>query len=290
VTSGERPLDLGALSPAEKDRVILGLWTDLREERAKSRALEERLAGIGGAITVGNGDNGSLRDELRRRGTRKGTGTARKSAGVRLGRGLGFLKSPVLIGLVAVTVVIFALDFGVGWYQQRQLAQKRQAELRLQQAAFANLFIDLVNIAYEPDGKSYRLTQTLQNLDPEHPIYVMLSPVRVFEQSGLVWHEVPAQAPHGQSTTVVKLTDKYSFQTIFEPNLKDWAELIPGYMHIRFDNDMLISQRSDPDDDIIERDDPYYVYLKPFGADDEAIRKAMKYTGPPPVFIPMRAH
>ena len=186
--------------------------------------------------------------------------------------------------------MVFALDFGVGWYQQRQLEQKRGAEMQLQQAAFANLFVDVVSIAYEPDGKSYRLTQTLQNLDPEHPIYVMLSPVRVFEQSDLVWHEVPARAPHGQSTTVVKLADKYSFQTIFEPNLKDWAELIPGYMHIRFDNDMLISQRSDPDDDIIERDDPYYVYLKPYGADDEAIRKAMKYTGAPPIFIPMRAH
>ncbi len=96
-----------------------------------------------------------------------------------------------------MTVVIFALDFGVGWYQQRQLDQRRAAEMQLQQAAFTNLFVDVVNIAYKPDGKSYRLTQTLhQNLDPEHPIYVMLTPVRVFEQSGLVWHEVPAQAPN----------------------------------------------------------------------------------------------
>ena len=61
-------------------------------------------------------------------------------------------------------------------------------------------------------------------------------------------------------------------------------------MHIRFDNDMLISQRSDPEDDIVERDDPYYVYLKPYGADDAAIRKAMKFTGAPPVYIPMPAH
>ncbi len=88
----------------------------------------------------------------------------------------------------------------------------------------------------------------------------------------------------------MKLTDKYSFQTIFEPNLKDFTQLIPGYMHIRFDNDMLISQRSDPEEDIVERDDPFTVYLKPYGADDEAIRKALKYAGAPPVFILMRAH
>ena len=47
----------------------------------------------------------------------------------------------------------------------------------------------------KPDQKSYRLTMAMKNLDPEHPIYVMLSPVRVFEQSGLVWKEVPARAP-----------------------------------------------------------------------------------------------
>ena len=289
MTSDERPLDLGTLSPAEKDRVILGLWTDLREERAKSRALEQRLAEVGGSTLAANGAKGTCSKNCA--GVARAKGTVRQAgapgsawAGARPAEIPG--RDRPCHGQVAV----FALDFGVGWYQQRQLEQKRQADLRLQQAAFANLFVDLVNIAYEPDGKSYRLTQTLQNLDPEHPIYVMLSPVRVFEQSGLVWHEVPAQAPNGQSTTVVKLTDKYSFQTIFEPNLKDWAELMPGYMHIRFDNDMLISQRSEPDDDIVERDDPSYVYLKPYGADDEAISKALKYTGAPPVFIPMRAH
>ena len=31
---------------------------------------------------------------------------------------------------------------------------------------------------------------------------------------------------------------------------------MPGYMHLRFDNNMLISQRSEPEDDIVERNDP----------------------------------
>jgi hypothetical protein len=65
---------------------------------------------------------------------------------------------------------------------------------------------------------------------------------------------------------------------------------MPGYMHIRLANNRLISQRSEPDDDIVERNDRYYVYLKPHGADDEAIRKRMKYPGEPPVYIPMPPH
>jgi lipoprotein-releasing system ATP-binding protein len=64
---------------------------------------------------------------------------------------------------------------------------------------------------------------------------------------------------------------------------------MPGYMHIRFESVSLISQRSDPDDDILERSDRYYVYLKPHGADDE-IRRRMKYRGDPPIYIPMPPH
>lgn len=287
--SGEnRPLDLAGLSAADKDRLILGLWADLRDERAKARALEARLAELGGAAS-GMPAASNLLEELRRRGTRKGSGQA-QGVRVKLGRGLGLLRSRVAIGFLVLVALAFLADFGIGWYQQRRLDQAHQADLRLQKAAFNDLFVELKNIAYEPDGKSYRLTLTLQNLAPQQAIYVMLSPIRVFEQSGLAWHEVPAHAPAGQSTTVVKLTDRYSFQTVFEPNLMDWAELIPGYMHIRFDNNMLISQRSEPENDIVERDDANYVYLKPFGADDAAIRRRMNTSGTPPVYIPMPPH
>jgi hypothetical protein len=294
MTNENGPLDLASLSAADKDHLILGLWADLRDERAKAQALEARLVELGAAPPETPGAKGSLLEELRERGTKKGGtrkgGGEAKGVRVRLGRGLGLLRSRVVIGFLVLVALAFLADLGTGWYQQHQLDQARQAELRLQKAAFNDLFVELKSIAYEPDGQSYRLTLTLQNLDPEQPIFVMLSPIRVYEQSGLVWHEVPSGAPVGQSTMVVKLTDRYSFQTIFEPNLRDWTELIPGYMHIRFDNNMLISQRSEPENDIVERDDANYVYLKPFGADDEAIRKRMNSTGTPPVYIPMPPH
>ena len=130
----------------------------------------------------------------------------------------------------------------------------------------------------------------MTNVDPSQPIYVMQGPVRVFEQSGLAWKEVPSRAPNGEGTRVVKLTGPYTYETVFEPNLKDWTELMPGYMHIRFESVSLVSGRSDPNDDIIERTDRYYVYLKPHGADDEAIRKRMKLQGAPPVYMPMPPH
>ncbi len=91
MTTEERSLDLTALSTEEKDRVLLGLWADLRDERAKSHALEQRLAEIGGTV-IATDDGRSLLEDLRRHGTRKGINSASKGARVRLGRGLGLLE------------------------------------------------------------------------------------------------------------------------------------------------------------------------------------------------------
>jgi hypothetical protein len=285
----ERPHDLEELSSAEKDALILGLRQQLQAERTQAQALRQRLADLECRPPDRNVDSRELRARIRKTGA-KGGSVDPASVKVRLGRELGLLRRKGVIAAVALATLAFIADLGVAWYQDSHLAQKRLAELQLQHAAFTNLYVELEDVVYQADGKSYRLTMTMENLDPESPIYVMLSPVRVFEQSGLVWKEVPARAPDGTRWGVVKLTDRRTYQTVFEPNVEDWAELIPGYMHIRFDNDMLISQRSEPTDDIVERKDPYYVYLKPHGADDEAIRQKTNYRGVPPVYIPMPPH
>jgi hypothetical protein len=209
---------------------------------------------------------------------------------VGLGSGLGFLQSKAVLGAIAFVALAFGVDLTIDWYQRHRLEQKRVAALQLEHAAYAGLYVEVTNVAYELDHRSYRLTMVMRNLDPQNPIYVMAGPVRVFEQSGLAWREVPAHAPDGATPAVVKLTDRQAYETVFEPNLKEWTELIPGYMHIRFESSSLISRRSEPDDDLVDRIDRYYVYLKPHGADDEAIRKRTKYPGDPPVYIPMPPH
>ena len=68
------------------------------------------------------------------------------------------------------------------------------------------------------------------------------------------------------------------------------AELIPGYMHVRIQSDMLISRSAQPGNDIVERRTPLYVYLKPHGANDADIKARGKMSGTPAVFIPMPPH
>jgi hypothetical protein len=281
--NSDRPPLLETLSHAEKDDLILRLWDDLCEARALLQALEARLADQQPAS-----DGGALRAELQKHATERRPAPAASPIGPRFGRGV--LRSKFVLGVVAFIALAFALDAAVGWYQRHRLETKRLADRALEHAAYSGLYVDLVNVAFEPDQKSYRLTMMMRNLDPAHPLYVMLTPVRVFEQAGLAWREIPAHAPRGAAATVVKLTDQQAFETVFEPNLKTWTELIPGYMHIRFESTSLVSQRSEPEDDIIDRRDRYYVYLKPHGADDAALRQQMKYPGNPPVYIPMPPH
>jgi hypothetical protein len=290
VNVNQRQPILATLSDAEKDALILRLWDDLREEQARSQVLEQGLRPREGETGPGDADAGPLLTQLKKAGTGKRRSFAASSVKVRLGSGLGLLRSKALLAAIAFVVLAFGLDYTIAWYQRYRLEQKRLAGLQLEHAAYAGLFVELVKVAYEPDQKSYRVTMMMRNLDPQNPVYVMQGPVRVFEQSGLVWREVPAHAPNGATPTVVKVTDRQAYETVFEPNLKDWTQLIPGYMHIRFESSSLISQRSEPEEDIVDRTDRTYVYLKPHGADDEAIRKRMKYPGEPPVYIPMPPH
>jgi hypothetical protein len=280
--------DLAALSSEQKDALITSLWRLAAEQKAELRSLEARLASDTATGACSDITPQQLLTELRRASPQRSGVRSRTKA--RLGRQLGFWRSKAVLTVVGLIGLAFAVNYGVSWYQRRAVEHRRSAELQLQHAALTGLYVELVRISYEPDGKSYRLVMSMRNINPTAPLYVMLNPVRVFEQSGLLWKEVPSRAPEDQSWSVVKLTDRYTYQAIFEPNVSGWTELMPGYMHVRIENDMLISRRSEPAEDIVERKNPYYVYLKPHGADDEAIRRRSKYSGQPPVYIPMPPH
>jgi hypothetical protein len=276
------------LSERDKDELVLRLWRDLQNERAQVKALEQRLAQLESTSSAAS----PLLKKLQAASAAgdRDAPVAVTRGGRRLGSWRNVFGSTFLFVLAGVGAIAFAADYAIGKYQSYRIDQTRLAELQLQHAAYEGLFVELVKVDYEPDGKSYRVTMRMTNSEPDRPVYVMQTPWRVFEQSGLAWKEVPSRSANGETVSVVKLSGSHLYETVFEPNLKDYAELIPGYMHIRFESSSLISQRSDPEDDIIERTDRYYVYLKPHGADDEAIRKRMNYKGDPPVYMPMPPH
>lgn len=275
-------LDYRRLSAEQKDRLIAALLKE-RDE------LRTRLAG-GVVPSEQLTDRHALLKHLRERGTsKKGQGRDAGVTAIKLGR-LRVFGSRTLTMAVVAFVVLLLVDYGVGKYRELWLERQRQADLVLENKVFSGIYSELVRIELEPDKKSYRLSMAIQSVDPATPLYVMIEPTRVFEQAGFTWKEVPAQAMERESTGVVKLTGRHEFQTIFTPNVEDWAELMPGYMHIRFENELLVSLRAEPEEDIKIRKDRYYVYLKRTNADDQEIKEKMNYQTNPPLFIPMPPH
>ncbi|MBL6615911.1 MAG: hypothetical protein ISP49_09815 [Reyranella sp.] len=283
--NGKRP-DLAKLTPPEKDALIRDLWRQVAAGQSEARLLRRRL---GIAEQASEKGESALLEKLREAAPRRPVEPPAGFA-VKLGRGLRLWRSPVVMGTAAILCAAFAIDGGIGIWQQRALLQQRQARLLLEHEARSSLYVELKSIVPEADGKSYRMTLALQNIDLARPLYIMPNTVGVYVQTGMTWQQVPSRPVGEAANGVIKLTDAHSYDVLFTPDVKGWAELIPGYMHVRIQADMLISRSAQPGNDIVERRTPFYVYLKPHGANDADIKARSKMSGTPPVFIPMPPH
>ena len=118
----------------------------------------------------------------------------------------------------------------------------------------------------------------------------MSSGVQAYVQVGTGWEELSVQPIDQSADSVLEIRGKQMYRYDFEAKLAGYSELLPHYMHVRFVNNMLVSPHSKPKDDLFERKDSYYVYLKPWNVEDKTILQAMKFDGGPPVWIPMPPH
>ncbi len=210
-------------------------------------------------------------------------------AKVRLGEGLETFIGRFVMWLVPICVIAWCLNWSVADYERSQIQAKAQRKQALEELAMQGLRADLKNVELGA-GKSYVVTIYLRNTRGDDPLYVMSPLVRGFVQVGTSWLEVPMKPLESGNSQVLKVTGTRLLSYEMVPDVPDFTQLLPYYMHVRLTNDMLISPRSQPKDDLVERNDSYYVYLKPHDADDKAILSRMKFPGKPPVWIPMPPH
>lgn len=215
--------------------------------------------------------------------------TAIQQEKVTLGAGFERLLGKLVIIVVPMIAVFWFVNFAVSSFEKSMLEAKAEQRSAVEELAMKDLRADIKNIEFGP-GKSYVVSIYLQNTAGDKPIYVMSPTVRGFIQVGSSWQEIKLTAKSGPTAKVATITGEHIYEYLLEPDIDDFAQLLPYYMHIRLSNDMLVSPSSEPKDDLVERSDNYYVYLKPHGADDKAILKKMKFPGKPPVWIPMPPH
>ena len=143
--NAKRP-DLAKLTSPEKDALIRDLWRQVAAGQSEARVLRRR------------GSASPSRRARRARAPcssgcarphRAGRSSRRPGFAVKLGRGLRLWQSPVVMGMVAILCAAFAIDGGIGIWQQRALQQQRQARLLLEHDARNSLYVELKRIALE---------------------------------------------------------------------------------------------------------------------------------------------
>jgi energy-coupling factor transporter ATP-binding protein EcfA2 len=194
-----------------------------------------------------------------------------------------------LLGGSAILATFLLADFGVAKYQEIQVRDRGAQLAQLAEMALSRLQADVQSVADLGDGR-YELTVYLWNVSGETPIYVMSPDMHAYVQVGKIWQEVPLEPADSGSSGVSKIENKHIHQYLFEARVKDFTQLLPNYMHVRFSQTMLVSPSSMPKGEVFERKDNFYVYLKPFDVSDEVVLKRMKFSGKPPVWIPMPPH
>jgi ABC-type lipoprotein export system ATPase subunit len=195
----------------------------------------------------------------------------------------------LLTGGAAVAAALVLADFGVAKYQEVAARERGERVARLAELALSALQSEIQSIADLGKGH-YELTVTLWNAGGGGPLYVMSPDMRAYVQVGKLWQEVPLEPADDDPGGVTKIAGKRGWRYRFKARVSGFTQLLPNYMHVRFSDTMLVSPSEIAQDGVFERKDNYYVYLKPSDIADEAILSRMKFTGKPPVWIPMPPH
>jgi ABC-type lipoprotein export system ATPase subunit len=207
---------------------------------------------------------------------------------IRLGESLWRGVRILLPAAAVIFAAILAVDVGVEKYQAMRLRERAARIATLQHLALNRLRGDVQSVTDLGEGR-YELTTYLQNVGGE-PIYVMAPDMRAYVQVASLWQELPMTRTDDSASGVIKIEGKQTYRYRFDARVRDFAQLLPNYMHVRFSGSMLVSPSSTPKGDVFERKDNYYVYLKPFDIADDVVLKRLRFSGKPPVWIPMPPH
>lgn len=183
----------------------------------------------------------------------------------------------------------FLLNKEVAHYQQYRIDEQRRRLAALEELATSTLRSDIASIVSLGENR-YEVTIYLENTRPDPPIYVMSPSVQAFVQVGIGWQETPLSPVANATASVLKITSRQLYQFIMEIHIDKFTELLPHYMHVRFSNNMLVSPQMAPKDELFQRNDNYFVYLKPDNVTDATILKDVHFPAAPPLWIWMPPH
>src|SRR5262249_4945857 len=168
---------------------------------------------------------------------------------IRLGANLWGGVKTFLVAAAVIFAAILAADIAVEKYQAMRVRERAARVAALQYLALNRLRGDVQSVADLGDAR-YESTTYLQNVGGPEPMYVMAPDMRAYVQVGTVWQEVPLAPADDSATGVAKIERKQTYRYRFDARVRDFAQLLPNYMHVRFSGTMLVSPSSTPNGDV----------------------------------------
>ncbi len=189
-----------------------------------------------------------------------------------LGAGLGRFLVGFVGWVLAFAAGLYAIDRAAAQLQRKDLATRIERRKKSEELALQQLRADVSDVVSRPDGR-FELSLYLENFDPGRPFYVLGPKASVFVQVNQTWEPIPVTAGEGVEDAVHPVTTRQVFPITFRADLERFDELIRGYMHVRIRSVMIVGEAAGPTGDLFERDDDYYLYLKPQSLSDDEVRR-----------------
>lgn len=180
--------------------------------------------------------------------------------------------------------ILVTADQVAGTWQEREIERRRQLKVRLDKLSWDGLRTGIDDIAF--DGKNYRVHLRLQNA-ARQPFYLLLPVIEGFVQVGPTWEpfRVAPEEATVAAGSVIKLLKEYVMASVAEISGNGYAEPIAGYRHIKLTLEAYVSPEENPQDEIGERREDFFLFLRDQTRDAEFAT----VTTTRPNFIPLRA-
>jgi hypothetical protein len=214
---------------------------------------------------------------------------------VKLLAGITRNKKPLTV-VLCILAVIFLADYLIGAKQDAIIRERDAKKQRLEKLAFHLIFPDISDawdIAGSP-GK-YEAVLKIENLADE-PVYATHPEITAYVQTGTYWTEVPIQDKETEKREQVSRLEKgqhfYRKIVTIPRDIKYTFYQMYGYMHVRYHISMFVlPQSAFKEEEVIERVNDVYMYLKPYYVSDKEVLKEVTFPdNKVPTMIPMPPH
>jgi putative ABC transport system ATP-binding protein/macrolide transport system ATP-binding/permease protein/lipoprotein-releasing system ATP-binding protein len=175
-------------------------------------------------------------------------------------------------------------DQAAGLWQQHEISRREELRARLDRLSTDGLRTGIDDIVF--DGSRYILRLRLQNASRQ-PFYVLMPRLEGFVQVGPTWEPFPVRIAEGDARegTVIKLEKEREIREIAEVTGSGYAEPLPGYRHVKLTLEALVSPEENPQEDIGERREEFFLFLRDVTRDAEFSGSSARR----PSFVPLRA-